>query len=149
MAYNEYTEFGPVLTRLAVGVVMVVHGVGKLFGIGPAATEVSAFAESVAGLGFPAPIVFAWIAVLVEALGGLCLLIGLFTRIAAVLTAANMLVATLLVHLPNGFIVSDGGFEFTLALLLASLSVAVTGPGRLALDRTKLAGTGWSSPVNV
>lgn len=45
-----------------------------------------------------------------------------------------MLGAILLVHLPAGFNVAEGGYEFVLTLLAASLALALTGPGAYALD---------------
>lgn len=60
------------------------------------------------------------------------MLVGLFTRIAALLLAANMLAATFLVHLPEEF--SDA--ELTIVLCLASLSLVVSGAGRLSIGDT-------------
>lgn len=85
-------------------------------------------------LGVPAPGLFAVIVTLVEFLGGLALILGFFTRIAAVLLAVDMLVAILTVHLPSGFFTNNGGFEFPLVLLAASIALVVTGPGEAALD---------------
>lgn len=87
-----------------------------------------------ASLGVPSPTLFAWIVGIVELLGGLLLLAGLFTRYAAVLLATDMFVATWLVHLPNGFAVDTGGYEYTLVLMLVSIALVFSGPGRLALE---------------
>ncbi len=73
--------------------------------------------------------------ILVELLGGAALILGLFTRLAAVPLAFSMLVATVLVHLPNGFFSSSGGIEYTLLLTVACVALAMTGPGEAALDR--------------
>ena len=132
------TDWGIALVRLAVGVVMVVHGVGKLFGVGPSATGLDQFAGFVGGLGVPLPTLAALGVALVETVGGLFVLVGLLTRYAAALFAADMLVATLLVHLPNGFSVSDGGYEFTLTLFLAALALVLLGSGSLSVDRAVL-----------
>ncbi|MFC6726083.1 DoxX family protein, partial [Halobium palmae] len=83
---------------------------------------------------------FAWSAALVELVGGLLLPLGLVTRLAALLAASEMAVATLAVHLGNGFLVSEGGFEFTLVLALIALSLVLTGPGSPSVDRDLLGG---------
>jgi putative oxidoreductase len=129
------SRWGPLPLRVGLGLVMFVHGIGKL-DIGPLANGggVAGVAGFFGSLGIPAPTLFAWLVTLVEAGGGLLIILGLLTRYMAVLVAVDMAVATLLVHLPNGFAVSDGGYELTLLLALAAMSVALSGPGRLSLE---------------
>jgi putative oxidoreductase len=122
--------WGLTVLRVVVGIVFLVHGGQKLFFMG-----FGGVAGFLGSLGVPAPGLFAVIVTLVELLGGLALILGLFTRVVAVLLAVDMLVATLTVHLPNGFFVSAGGYEFTLVLLAASVALAVAGPGEAALDK--------------
>ena len=86
-------------------------------------------------LGIPAPMMAATLVSLLEFAGGAALLVGLFTRWLAIPLALDALTAKLLVHLPNGFFVSDNGVELVLLLLAGSIALALAGPGALALDR--------------
>ena len=117
------------VTRV-VGLVFLAHGAQKLFlmGIG----GVTGFFGQ---LGIPAAGFFAVVVILVEVFGGLALILGVLTRVAAVLLAGDMLVATLTVHLANGFFVENGGFEFTPVLLAASVMLTVAGPGAAVFGR--------------
>lgn len=84
-------NWGLLLLRIAVGVVFIYHGWGKLHGI-----------EQTAGffgnIGIPAAGFMAWVVALVEFLGGIAVLLGLFTRLAAKLLAIVMLVALFTAH---------------------------------------------------
>lgn len=126
--------WSPLFIRIALGIVFLVAGVGKVFAVGPKATGIAGFAGFLASLSVPMPTLFAWLVGLLELVGGLLLLVGLFTRYAAVLLAIDMLVATWLVHLPSGFAVGNGGYEYTLVLMLVSIALVFSGPGRLALE---------------
>ena len=82
----------------------------------------------------------------VEILGGLALILGLGTRLAAALLAIDMVVAVLAVRLAAGFV---GGYEFELTLLAASLSLALLGGGPVTVRqvfarRAQAAGHGAS-----
>jgi len=128
---SRYSEWSALFLRIAVGVIFIAHGQQKLFG------GLARFERDLESLGVPLPGVFAIIVALVEFLGGIALLLGLFTRWAALLLAINMLVAILRVHLPHGLIGKDG-FEFPLALLAAVLSLALTGPQKFSIERSVL-----------
>jgi putative oxidoreductase len=130
-ALEGYAEYNPFLLRLALGIVMVAHGADKIGGVG-------GFAGFLDSMGVPVAIVFAWIVTIVELGGGLLLLAGVLTRYVALLMAVDMAVATVLVHLPNGFFASDGGVELTLLLFLVSVALALQGAGPLSLERQLL-----------
>jgi putative oxidoreductase len=70
---------------------------------------------------------------LLEFAGGLALIVGLLTRLAAVGLASTMLGAMVLVHLPAGFFLPDGG-EFVLSLLGSSVVLVLTGAGAWSVD---------------
>lgn len=122
--------WGITLVRVMVGIVFLVHGLQKLFVSGIGGT--AGFFESLA---IPLPMVAAVVVTLVEIICGAALILGLATRWAAIPLAIDMLVAILLVHLPNGFIaVPNGGYEFALLLLVSNVSLVMAGAGALALD---------------
>jgi putative oxidoreductase len=111
-----------------VGIVFLLHGGQKLFvwGFG----GVAAFRGEI---GIPAPMLAAVVVTLVEFLGGLALLLGLFTRWVAIPLAVDMVVAILTVHLPNGFFLPKG-FEYPLTLLAANVSLVLLGSGQASVD---------------
>lgn len=80
------------------------------------------------------PTIAAALLIAVELGGGILLIFGLFTRVAAALLAVDMLGAMVTVHLPHGFFLPEG-IEFTLVLAGASLALAGLGAGPLSLDR--------------
>src|SRR2546425_10181370 len=108
-------NWGLVPLRLVIGLVFAVHGAQKLFvfGLGGAA-------GFMAKVGIPLPSVAAVVVMAVEILGGLALLLGLGTRLAAALLALEMGVAILAVRLKMGFV---GGYEFEVPLLAPRLSL--------------------------
>ena len=109
--------WGPTLLRVVVGLIALAHGLQKLFGQG-----FDGVAGMMEGLGIPAPALAAVALVLTEVVGGVALILGLFTRLSAVPLAFSMLVATLMVHLPNGFFAREGGIEYTLLLTVACVA---------------------------
>lgn len=114
--------------RLVVGLVFVAHGAQKLFQFGLGGTG-----GYLGSLGVPAPVLAAVVVIAVELLGGLAMILGVFTRIAALVLAAHMLVAILLVHITAGFFLPNG-YEFALTLLGASLTLFITGAGAASVD---------------
>lgn len=69
-----------------------------------------------------------------EFFGGLALMLGLLTRPAALVSAFTMLVAIFSVHIGHGLFIANGGYEFALALLAATVALTLLGAGRLSLD---------------
>jgi putative oxidoreductase len=127
---------GPVL-RLSAGVIFTAHGAQKLFGwFGGYGLEGTG--QYMASLGLEPGYLMALLAGSAEFFGGLALLLGLLVRPAALVLALTMVVAIVSAHLPNGLFLSNGGYEFGLALLAMSVVLAVQGGGRFALD-TRLA----------
>jgi len=120
--------WGIALIRIMVGIVFVMHGGQKLFIYG-----VSGVASSMEQMGMPLPMVSAVLASFAEFFGGAFMLLGLFTRIAAIPLAFVMFVAVTTVHISQGFFL-PGGFEYALTLLITNIGLILTGAGELSLD---------------
>jgi putative oxidoreductase len=86
--------------------------------------------------GIPLPAISAMIVSTVELAGGFLLILGLFTRYAALLLAIVMFVAMTRVHLPAGFFLPEG-YEYTFNLLAALIAILLAGPGTAAIDRRR------------
>src|SRR4028118_221554 len=99
--WNVMKEWGYVLLRLALGVIFLAHGSQKLFGWFGGNGFAATLDYFGAKLGIPAPL--AALAILTEVAGGLAVILGVFTRTAALGLAVTMIVAAAKVHLANGF----------------------------------------------
>jgi putative oxidoreductase len=124
---------GLLVLRLVLGLTMAAHGAQKLLGWfgGPGLTGFGAMLEQ---LGVRPGRSWAIVAAVVEFAGGLLVVAGLITPIAALFLAGDLLVAILTTHLTSGFWNRDGGYEFPLALLGGLVALSLVGPGTAALD---------------
>ena len=118
--------------RLVVGVLFIGHGAQKLFGWfgGYGLKGTAGWLESI---GVKPGHLFAVVAGLSEALGGLLLVIGFALPVAAVLLGSAMVVAIVKVTGANGLWITSNGFEYNLVLLVVVVTLAFTGAGRIAL----------------
>ena len=122
------TDIAIAALRATTGTIFLVHGAQKLFVFGFAGVT-GAFGQ----MGAPLPGITGPATALVEFFGGLALIAGLLTRLSAFGLAIAMLGAISIVHIGNGFF-SPTGFEFPLALLGATIALAINGGGRLSID---------------
>ena len=127
------------ILRVGLGLALIPHGAQKLFGWfgGYGLQGTGQWMESI---GLQPGLLMAALAGGAEFFGGLALLLGVLTRPAAALTAFTMLVAIFSVHWSSGFFLSNGGYEYGFVLLIASVSLLVSGGGRFSLDR-RMAGS--------
>jgi len=122
----------PLALRLPTGIIFAAHGAQKLFGwfggYGLAGTG-----KWMASIGIEPGVLMAALAGGAEFFGGLALLLGLLVRPAAAVLALTMLVAIFSVHIGNGLFMSNNGIEFGLALLAVTISLLVSGAGRVSV----------------
>ncbi len=133
--YGALSRLSYPMIRFFAGLFLVPHGAQKLFGwFGGGGLEGTAegFATR---LGLEPGMLFAVLVGATEFFGGLLIAVGLLTRPAAVAATVLLAVAAFMVHLPNGFFVRDGGYEFALLWGLITLAVAFRGGGELSVDR--------------
>lgn len=117
------TDLALLLIRVGLALVFIAHGWDKLSGIEDvisyfATLELSAF--------------WAYLVAYVELVGGILMLLGVFTGWAGIFLAATMVSAIGIVKLTKGFV---GGYEFDLMLFLAAIAVSLAGSGRYTVLR--------------
>lgn len=118
---KRYYEWSMFVLRVVLGVIFLAHGLQKISGF----EGVVKFFNSI-GL----PTALAYAVMTIETVGGALLILGLFTRIAAVGISAVMLGAIFTVHRGQGLI---NGFEFPLLLLANAVALILSGSNTLAL----------------
>jgi putative oxidoreductase len=128
-----------VLLRVVLGVVFFMHGSQKVLGWfgGYGLKGTVGFLKS--ALQIPTPLGYA--AAFAEFLGGIALILGLLTQVAALFIFVTMLVATIKIHVPAGFFLNNAhdpkkgdGYEFTLTLAVIALVLVILGGGSYSLD---------------
>jgi putative oxidoreductase len=129
MTYATNTNVGATVTRLSLGGVLLAHGLLKLL-----VFTVPGTIAFFASLGLPA--IAAYLTIFAEVVGGVAIIAGLYTRLAALLSLP-VLIGSLWVHLGNGWLFSaeGGGWEFPALLVALAVAVAIQGGGAFALRR--------------
>ena len=122
---NSLQPWGALLLRLALGLSMIVHGYQKV----STHAALHHFVHYVVTLGLPYWL--GYISAFTEFVGGILVLIGLFTRFASGLIAINMLVALFTVGIHQGF----GIYNYLAELAAIAIMLCFYGAGALALDR--------------
>jgi putative oxidoreductase len=125
--------------RLMLALVFFPHGAQKVFGWfgGSGFSATMGFFVEKAGV----PTVLAFLAIMAESAGVLALFAGLFTRVAAVGIAVNMIICAAGNHVKNGFFMNwmgkqpGEGFEYHILAVAISLALIISGGGRWSLDR--------------
>ncbi len=126
-------NYSTLALRIPIGIIFMAHGAQKLFGwFGGYGLEGTG--QWMASIGLGPGALMAFLAGSGEFFGGLFILLGLLTRPAATVLSFTMLIAIFSVHFKNGLFLTNNGYEFGLALLAASVSLILSGAGKVALD---------------
>ncbi|WP_405880073.1 DoxX family protein [Streptomyces sp. NBC_01136] len=142
--WSSARDWGLLLIRLTIGLLMAGHGAQKLFGLFGGA-GLTATGKGFAALGYRPGKVFAVIGGLSEFLGGLGLALGLLIPLAAAALIGVMINAMVTVAGAHGLWETEGGVEYNVCIAIVALAIAAIGPGRLAIDRFFRWGTGgWA-----
>ncbi|MFY1696594.1 MULTISPECIES: DoxX family protein [unclassified Solwaraspora] len=119
-------EIVTALFRVVVGLLFTLHGAATLFGVfgGHRGSGEAAAIGSWPG----------WWAALIQFVGGLLVLTGLGTRIAAIICSGSMAYAYFVMHQPSALLPLNNGGELAALFCWSFLLVAALGPGRYSLD---------------
>jgi len=117
LSESKKSDVALLIVRLAAGLIFVMHGYGKLWGGNPG---MEGFTGFVASIGFPMPAFFAYCAALSEVVGGLLVMLGAWTRIAAIFPGIVIAVAFFAVKGGN---LPKGDLEFLLLAVMVALAL--------------------------
>ncbi len=138
---DRFQSFGALVMRVVLGVIITRHGYDKVIPSG----SLYAFAHGVTRLHLP--VWLGYVAAFTEFFGGMLIILGLLTRVVAFMTAIDMGIAIIKVHLHGG-LEGPGSFALPLALFAIALMLVFTGCGSLGLDDfVGRGGGGRSKPV--
>ncbi|WP_398476608.1 DoxX family protein [Tardiphaga sp.] len=134
MIDTRTAPYAALILRLSLGILFLAHAGLKFFVFTPAGT-----AKFFGSLGLPPEL--AYLIIAVETVGAIALILGLWTRISAVLLIPVLLGAIVTVHGPAGFFFTNpkGGWEFLALWIVALASQALIGAGAYAIDNLRSA----------
>jgi len=122
---NSLQPWGALLLRLVLGSAMIFHGYQKVSSL----AALHHFVHYVVTLGLPYWL--GYVSAFTEFVGGIVIVLGLFTRLAAALIAINLLVAFFIVGIHQSF----GSYNYIAELAAIAIMLCFYGAGALALDR--------------
>ncbi len=131
--YERVSGLAYPLIRVITGLILMPHGAQKLFGMfgGGGISGTAGFFAKI-GLEPALPLVY-WVGFF-EVFGGLLLVIGLWTRPAALVIAVQLFVAAYVVHLPNDYFWLARGYEYPLLWAVIALAIFFRGAGAMSVD---------------
>jgi Predicted membrane protein len=128
--YESMLPVAETFVRIVVGVMFLMHVSGK-FTAGPSGVAANVMAKN----GLEPAILWAYVIIFLESVGGVCLIIGLFTRFFAAALAIEMLVACCRASAEEVMRPAGGGYEYVLLIGAACFLIAIRGGGPYSVDR--------------
>ncbi len=137
--FNTENDFALTVLRVSLGIMILPHGLQKMFGLfgGFGFSGTMEFFTATMGI----PWIFAAAAILAESLGGVALIFGVGTRLAAFGVGVTMLVAALISHMQHGFFMNwfghqkGEGVEFFILAVGIAIALIFRGGGALSVDK--------------
>lgn len=129
---NGNKDLALLIVRIASALAFFYHGAAITFGAfgGPGPAGFAGFTHT--------SLTVAYLVGLAQLGGGVTMLTGILARVGAVCILIVMVGAIYLVHLPHGFDIGKGGYEYALTQLLISLAILISGAGKYSLAPAKL-----------
>lgn len=128
--YQRILPIAETFVRILIGVMFLMH-VSVKFKAGADAVAANVFAKN----GLEPALTWAYVTMGLELVGGICLIVGLFTRFFAAAFAIEMLIALLAVHMAKGYAAGGGGYEYVLLIGAVCFLFSIRGGGPYSLDR--------------
>lgn len=127
-------NWASLVLRIGLGIMFFAHGLqmalGKLGGPG-----VNGFAKMLSGLGFSPALFWSYVACYTTLIGGLFLILGIYTKISSIFLIIFIVVAVLKVHLSKGFFLANGGYEYNFIILCALIALLILGTGKFGITK--------------
>jgi putative oxidoreductase len=137
LAWNPGTDAGLLLLRFAVGGTFFAHGMQIVSGLW-GGQGIDGFARTLEGFGYQQPVVLAWVAGITAVAGGALVVLGFLTPLAAA-GLLGLMINSVSIKLGNGFFIASpagaNAVELDVVLGLAAAALALTGAGRIAVDK--------------
>jgi putative oxidoreductase len=141
---DTWQAWGIMLLRVVLGGIFVMHGYHAFAVVGP-----RRLADMIVRMGNPELVSFvlAWYVIAAHVIGGILLILGLWTTVAALVQTPIMAAAVFRIHWPQGFFMRGAlgeggqpvaaGYAYALLVLAATVAIALTGPGALSVDEAR------------
>jgi putative oxidoreductase len=121
---SAVSDAGLAVLRITAGLLLAgLHGIGKI-------PPQEGLVGWIGSMGFPAPLVFAWLAGIAEFVGGLLIAIGLLTRPAAAYVFIHFVIVVMVAHSGDAL----GERELPILFGIIAFAIALIGPGRYSVD---------------